>query len=94
LNKKASLSAQLPVWQFVNDFLAFSDHSFSAGFKIQGIDISCMDHQEINLIVDQLEKMLLSLDSGCRIQIFYRLQPKVSDRLDQHLEVSKDATPL
>jgi len=93
LNKTASLSAQLPVWQFVNDFLAFSDHSFSAGFKIQGIDISCMDHQEINLIVDQLEKTLLSLDSGCRLQIFYRLHPNVTERLKHHLEVSKDATP-
>lgn len=84
MQKFKDLASQLPVWQFVGNYLAFSDHSFGAGFKIQGVDISCMDAQEINLVVDRLEKLLISLESGTKIQILYKLTPKVLEKIESH----------
>lgn len=91
MQKYKDLASQLPVWQFVGNFLAFSDHSFGAGFKIQGVDISCMDTQEINLVVDRLEKLLISLESGTKLQVLYKLTPKVLDKIDDHLLASANA---
>ncbi|MFP5519914.1 MAG: TraC family protein [Bdellovibrionia bacterium] len=88
--KFKSLAGELPFWQFVGNFLVFSDHSFGAGFKLSGIDITFLDHSEINLIVDRIEKLLVSLEPGVRLQVLYRLTPKVDEILDQHLSVSKD----
>lgn len=75
----------------MGNYLVFSDHSFGAGFSLQGVDISCMDAQEINLVVDRLEKLLISLDSGSRVQVFYRLTPDVNDQIDSHLAISDQA---
>ena len=88
MQKYKDLASQLPVWQFVGNFLAFSDHSFGAGFKIQGVDISCMDTQEINLIVDRLEKLLISLEPGTKIQVLYKLTSKVFDKIDDPLALA------
>lgn len=84
MQKYKDIASQLPIWQFVGNFMAFSDHSFGAGFKIQGVDISCMDSQEINLVVDRLEKLLISLESGTKIQVLYKLTPKVTDKIESH----------
>lgn len=91
MQKYKGLGSQLPVWQFVGNYLAFSDHSFGAGFKIQGVDISCMDAQEINLVVDRLEKLIVSLESGTKIQILYKLTPKVNEKIEEHLAASQNA---
>ena len=91
MQKYKDLASQLPIWQFVGNFLAFSDHSFGAGFKIQGVDISCMDTQEINLVVDRLEKLLISLESGTKLQVLYKLTPKVLEKIDAHLLASENA---
>lgn len=91
MQKYKDLASQLPIWQFVGNFLAFSDHSFGAGFKIQGVDISCMDTQEINLVVDRLEKLLISLESGTKLQVLYKLTPKVLEKIDDHLLASANA---
>lgn len=91
MNKYKDLASQLPLWQFVDQYLAFSDHSFGAGFKIQGTDISCMDLSEINLVVDRLEKMLIGLESGTKLQIYYKLTSNVDDRIEKHFGVSSNA---
>ena len=91
LQKYKDLASQLPIWQFVGNFLAFSDHSFGAGFKIQGVDISCMDAEEINLVVDRLEKLLISLENGTKIQILYKLTPKVREKIERHREIAANA---
>lgn len=92
MRKFKDLASELPVWQFVGDYLSFFDHTFGAGFKIQGVDISCMDTQEINLVMDQLERLLISLDSGIKIQILYKLTPNVTDKIHSHLNVSEGAS--
>ncbi len=89
--KFKSLAGELPIWQFVGNFLAFSDHSFAVGFRLKGVDISCLDPSEINLVVDRLEKMLISLEPGVRLQILYRLTPNVENAIARHLEVSSEA---
>ncbi len=89
--KLKNLAGELPIWQFVGNFLAFSDHSFAAGFRLKGVDISCLDPSEINLIVDRLEKLLISLEPGVRLQILYRLTPKVEAVIAKHLSVSSEA---
>lgn len=91
MQKYKDLASQLPIWQFVGNFLAFSDHSFGAGFKIQGVDISCMDAEEINLVVDRLEKLLISLENGTKIQILYKLTPKVREKIERHREIAANA---
>lgn len=91
MQKYKDLASELPIWQFVGNFLAFSDHSFGAGFKIKGVDISCMDTQEIDLIVDRLEKLLVSLESGTKIQVLYKLTPKVIEKIENHLLASANA---
>lgn len=91
MQKIKSLGEQLPVWQFVGSYLAFSDHSLGAGFKITGVDISCLDTQEINLVVDRLEKLLISLEIGTRIQVIYKLTPHVQQKIEQHLKISENS---
>lgn len=89
--KLKSLADKIPVWQFVGRFLAFADHSFGAGFRITGVDISCLDPSEINMVIDRFEKMLISLEPGTRLQFLYKLTPKVQDEIERHLEVSRNA---
>ena len=91
MQKIKSLGEKLPVWQFVDSYLVFSDHSLGAGFKIKGVDITCLDPQEINLVVDRLEKLLISLENGTSVQVFYKLTPHVEEKINQHLEISQDS---
>ncbi len=81
----------LPFWQFLGNYAIFSDHSFGIGFKLAGIDISCLDASEINLASDRLEKLLVSLEPGCRLQVLYRLTPNVMSQIEDHLAVSAEA---
>ena len=86
-----SLSDTLPFWHFDNDLMAFSDGSLGRGFKLTGIDISCMTPSEVNQFSQTIENLLTVCGEGLRLQVFYRLMPDVSELLNKHVEVSKTA---
>lgn len=85
------MASEVPIWQFVGDSLVFADHSFGAGFRLSGIDITFLDYSEINLIVDRVEKLLVSLDPGVKLQVLYQLTPKVDDILEKHAAISTNS---
>jgi conjugal transfer ATP-binding protein TraC len=87
------LADELPFWQFLGNYAVFSDHSFGIGFKLTGVDISCLDTSEINLISDRLEKLLIALEPGSRLQILYRLTPEIEGQIESHLAISSAANP-
>ena len=83
-----SLADKLPIWHFDQNMMVFSDGSLGAGFKLQGIDISCASINTVNDFNKNLESLLTSIPEGLSLQVFYRLTPKVSDLIKKHSLVS------
>ena len=79
-----SLADKLPIWHFDQDMMVFSDGSLGAGFKLQGMDISCASTDSINSFNRNLESILTSIPEGLSLQVFYRLTPNVSETIQNH----------
>lgn len=89
-----SLSDLLPFWHFDSDVMVFSDGSLGTGYKLRGIDIGFMVDTEINNVIQAAEDMLVLCEEGIKLQVFYRLTPKVSELIADHKTISATANEL
>ncbi|MCB9092876.1 MAG: TraC family protein [Halobacteriovoraceae bacterium] len=89
----SSISDRLPFWHFDEHLMVFSDGSLGAGFRLSGFDISCLPASDINGFTRKLENLLVSCESGTRLQIFYRLTSDVNELVNQHEIESREAAP-
>ncbi len=85
------MADQLPFWHFDEDFMVYSDGSLGCGFKLTGIDISCLPNDEINNFSQQIENLLISAEEGLRLQLFYRLTSNVGNVLKAHEEIVNES---
>ena len=83
-----SLANELEFWHFDQDLMVFKDGSLGAGFKLAGFDMTCATEQAINQLSRGLENLLISADEGMRLQLFYQLNPDVSQLIEQHRKLS------
>lgn len=90
-NKSASLADKIPFWHFDQELMVYADGSLGGGFKLSGFDISCLQAEDINAFSRNLENLLISADEGLRLQLFYRVSPKVSALLKEHKSISSEA---
>lgn len=81
---------KLPYFGFDDDCLINADGSVSLGYKLNGIDVHCMEGEEINALSSRLNDMVDSLDTNSTIQFIfdsknlYDIKDKIFDRyLDQ-----------
>ena len=86
-----ALADDLPFWHFDNDLMVYSDGSLGGGFKLSGYDISCVSPEEINRFSQSIENMLTSTEDGLKLQVFYNISDDLSDIIDSHIDVSKEA---
>jgi conjugal transfer ATP-binding protein TraC len=90
-NKSVALADRIPFWHFEQGLMVYSDGSLGGGFKLNGLDIDCLPVEDINTFTRQIENILISAEEGLRLQLFYRLTPKVSDLLNEHQAISNEA---
>ncbi len=90
-NKSVALADRIPFWHFDQGLMVYSDGSLGGGFKLSGLDIGCLPEEEINTFVRQIENLLISAEEGLRLQLFYRVTPKVGELLKEHEDISSEA---
>lgn len=90
-NKSVALADKIPFWHFDQGMMVYSDGSLGGGFKLSGLDIDCLPVEDINNFTRQIENILISAEEGLRLQLFYRLTPKVSKLLKEHEAISTEA---
>lgn len=90
-NKSVALADKIPFWHFDQGLMVYSDGSLGGGFKLGSLDIDCLPVEDINSFTRQIENILISAEEGLRLQLFYRLTPKVSGLLKEHREISIEA---
>lgn len=90
-NKSVALGDKIPFWHFDQGMMVYSDGSLGGGFKLSGLDIDCLPVEDINNFTRQIENILISAEEGLRLQLFYRLTPKVSELLKEHEAISTEA---
>jgi len=95
-NSYKSVADKIPFWHFENenDFMTFADGSLGRGFKVKGFDIGCKTEEEINNLNRHIENIILSLEEGLRIQVFYRLTSNVDRLIGKHDNISENAPSI
>ena len=91
-----SLSDKLPFWHFEEGLggghlMVYGDGTLGAGFKLKGLDISCATHSFKNEFSAQFENILNSIQENTRLQIFYKLSPKVQGKIAEHEATSSSS---
>ncbi len=83
-----ALADKLPIWHFDENLMVFSDGSLGAGFKLNGMDISCTSTESVNNFNRRMGSLLTSIPEGLSLQVFYRLTPHVSETIKEHEKIS------
>ena len=87
-----ALGDALPFWHCEEDgTMVYADDSLGYGFELGGIDIGCAPNESINGIASRLEGLLCSMAEGWKLQVYYRLYPRVKGLLEKHAQLSKNA---
>ena len=89
--KEHSLADCIPIWDFAGNLAVFWDGSLGAGFRLQGIDISCASANRVNEISRQLKNLLMGVSEGIKLQVCYHMTPNAHHLIDAHGKISKDA---
>ena len=91
---KDNLTDQLPFWHLDGDVMVYKDGSFGAGFKLSGLDITCLTDEEINHFNRQIENLVLSLPSGLKLQVYYKLGSNIEPLVNKHQDLAKASTEV
>ena len=89
-----SLSDKLPFWHFEEGLggghlMVYGDGTLGAGFKLKGLDISCATNSFKNDFSAKFENVLNGIQENTRLQIFYKLSPKVHGKIAEHEAISR-----
>ena len=91
-NKYFSLEDALPFWHLESDgLMVYGDGSLGCGFKLEGVDISCLENQGVNDLATKLENLLTSAGEGIKLQFVYHLSSSVGALIDGHTSISRNA---
>jgi len=82
------ISKKLPFFRLLDHTIVFLDGSLGAGYRLQGIDISCKTSEDINSSCQKIESFLSSLEEGLKLQIFYRMGHDASTLIKLHKDLS------
>ena len=93
-----SLSDKLPFWHFEEGLggghlMVYGDGTLGAGFKLKGLDISCATNSFKNDFSAKFENVLNGIQENTRLQIFYKLSPKVQGKIAEHEAISRAFNP-
>jgi type-IV secretion system protein TraC len=96
--KEASLSEELPYWDFVGGsrpHMILQDGSLSAGMKVKLVDIESLEDGDVNQFTNGLRSALNSLSEETTIQFFLSVGSNFSEMLEKHdKNESEKAHPL
>ncbi|MGE4130529.1 MAG: TraC family protein [Bdellovibrionales bacterium] len=86
-NMDASLSEELPYWEFfgtAKGHAVLSDGSLVAGLRVNLIDIECFDENETNQFTTGLRSTLNSISEGTTVQFCLTVRSDFSDVIAVH----------
>lgn len=87
----ASLSDQLQIWGFEDDFVIFSDGTFGFGLDVTPIDISCWDEPRVDQLANRLRGIVNSLPEGSDLQIVQEIGAGNENLLSAHEKLTRDS---
>ncbi len=93
--KDRTLSNQIELWGFDQEVMVFRDFSLGKAFRLQGVDISCATHEDINTIKNQLRSFLNGLPPGMCLQFIQEVVSGNDLVIKKHADTLKsDALPI
>jgi type-IV secretion system protein TraC len=87
MSSNASLSNELPYWEFLNapfPHLILWDGSLSTGIELLPIDIECFDESRINQLAIGLRSFVNSLPEGTTVQFYVKVETDFEETLKRH----------
>ena len=88
-NAEASLSEELPYWEFSNaprPHMILNDGSLVSGIKLSLLDIECFDDNEVNQLVTRLRGVLNSISENTSVQFCLSVGSDFSEVIKKHSE--------
>ena len=96
--KEASLSEELPFWDFFSSplpHIVLNDSSVVCGFQTDVLDIECLDDNDINGLTLALRNCLNSISEGSHIQFYLDVDSNYQELAKKHLDLrNKQIHPL
>ncbi len=97
-NTEASLSEELPYWEFSDaprQHLILNDGSLVSGIKLSLLDIECFDDNEVNQLTTRLRGVLNSISENTSVQFCLSVGSDFSEVIKKHSErKTKSIHPL
>ena len=92
MNSSASLSHELPYWEFLDQpfsHLILWDGSLSTGVEILPLDIECFDEGRINQLVLGLRSFVNSLPEGITGQFYVKVETDFEEIISSHEKLAQ-----
>lgn len=86
-----SLSDQLQVWGFDNDYIIFSDGSIGFGLDCVPLDVSTFSDDRMNDLSSQIAQFLNSIPSNTDFQFVQDIEPGNDKILNEYLRISQSS---
>ena len=93
-NTEASLSEELPYWEFQDQprpHLILNDGSLVAGLRLSLIDIECFDDVQVNQLAIRLRGVLNSISENTSVQFCLSVGSDFSEMLKKHSDGKSNA---
>ena len=88
-NSEASLSEELPYWEFQNKpraHLILNDGSLVAGIRLSLLDIECFDDSQVNQLALRLRGVLNSISENTSVQFCLSVGSDYSNMIQKHTD--------
>lgn len=92
-NTDASLSEELPFWEFANvprPHVILSDGSLVGGLRVSLIDIECFNDDEVNQLAIKLRGILNSISENISLQFCLSVGSNFSEVIEKHSQGKSD----
>ena len=91
----STLAHRLELWGFEDGVMVFRDLSLGAALKVQGLDITCLSDESINLLKGQIRQFLNGLEPGLNLQFVQEIVPGNEAEIEGHeARIGEEITPL
>ncbi len=92
--KEISLSSKLPYWSFQDGVIVGVDGSYTAGFKLEGLDVRCWTDDELNHQSLKVRAMLNALPQGVRLQFIVDVNNNFEGFIDEYSNMPAKGGPV
>lgn len=82
--KEISFASKLPYWSFQDGVIVGVDGSYTAGFKLEGLDVRCWTDDELNHHILKVRAMLNALPQGVRLQFIVDVNNNFKGFIDEY----------